>query len=373
MSSGDGGGVAHLGLNYNGDIEHNTFLFNQSTNPTIATSGGGLVVMGAAPDGVTVGGVECGSTNDVDCVPGLSDGAGPGLVINANLFLGNAADAGSGGGIRFEAVNGTEVTRFPLTPNNWYEVNVTNNIITNNVAGWDGAGVSLLDALRVNFVNNTIVSNDTTASSGTLFNAYFAPLGSDQSPPSTTCTSGANGACTASAPQPAGVGVSPNSPQLSAAFPATVICPAGHSSGLTNPLIPLPVPNGDCRKISFPILYNNVIWQNRSFHLEVGASSGTYLQSIVTLQPTLNQPSGESTVTNGNGTIVTGGTGACVSGGSYWDIGLRGDSGPTDHGSGFTLAPVSSVLTSLAGGYSGNHNSASNPTVVQQYCNGSRI
>jgi hypothetical protein len=138
-------------------------------------------------------------------------------------------------------------------------------------------------------------------------------------------------------------------------------------------LLPLPVPNGDCRTVSFPILYNNLIWQNRSFHLELGASSGQYLQSIVTLHPSLNQPSTGSSAANGNGTIVTGGTGACVNGASYWDIGLRGDSGPTDHGSGHTLQPVSSVLTSLAGGYSSNHNSASNPTVVQQYCNGSRM
>jgi hypothetical protein len=378
MSSGDGGGVAHLGFSYNGDIEHNTFMFNQSTNPTVPTNGGGLVVMGAAPDGVAPGGVECGSVTDVDCIPGLPDGIGPGLVINANLFMGNSADAGSGGGIRFQAVNGTEVSRFPLRPDFWYEVNVTNNIITNNVAGWDGAGVSILDALKVNLINNTIVSNDTTASSGTLFNAYFAPLSSDQSPPTATCTNGAAGACTASTPQPAGVAVSPNSPQLITALSANVLCPAGHSSGLTNPLLPVPVPNGDCRKISFPVLYNNLLWQNRSFHLEVGgtttSSGNNLLQSIVTLQPTLNQPSTESTAANGNGTILTGGTGACVNGASYWDIGVRGDTGPTNHsGTGITLAPVSSVLTDLTGGYGGNHNSSSNPAVVQQYCNGSRM
>ncbi len=51
MSSGDGGGIAHLGFSYNGDISNNSILFNQSTNPTVPTSGGGLVVMGPAPDG----------------------------------------------------------------------------------------------------------------------------------------------------------------------------------------------------------------------------------------------------------------------------------------------------------------------------------
>ncbi len=49
LSTGDGGGLGHLGFIYNGDIEHNTVLFNQSTNPTIPTNGGGILVMGA-PD-----------------------------------------------------------------------------------------------------------------------------------------------------------------------------------------------------------------------------------------------------------------------------------------------------------------------------------
>src|SRR5438477_2288177 len=30
--SGDGGGLAHYGFSYNGTIEHNAFLFNQSSN-----------------------------------------------------------------------------------------------------------------------------------------------------------------------------------------------------------------------------------------------------------------------------------------------------------------------------------------------------
>jgi hypothetical protein len=365
LSSGDGGGVAHLGFSYNGDISHNSILFNQSTNPTVPTSGGGIVVMGPAPDGVTTAGLECGSVNDEDCTPGLSDGTGPGLVINANLIMGNAADSGAGGGIRLQAVNGTEVSRFPLASGNWYTVDITNNIITNNVAGWDGGGVSLLDALAVNFVNNTVASNDSTASSGTLFHSYFAPLGSDQSQPSTTCTSGTNGACTASAPQAAGFSVSPNSPQLTAALPNTVICPAGHAVGLS--LI-----NGACRQVSYPLLYNNVFWQNRSFHLEVGSLDTASLQSVVTLVPTLNQPSTAATAPSINGSIVTGGTGACVNGASYWDIGIRGDTGPTNHSSGFTLSPTFSVMTNTSGYGSANNSAPANLGLVSQYCNGSR-
>src|SRR5207247_3429882 len=68
-------------------------------------------------------------------------------------------------------------------------------------------------------------------------------------------------------------------------------------------------------------------------------------------------------------------TGQCVSGASYWDIGVRGDTGPGNHSSTVTLNPTYSILTSIAAGYNSTaaHNSASNPAVVRQYCNGSRI
>lgn len=46
ISSGDGGGVAHFGFSYNGNIANNWVLFNQSNNPTLPTYGGGIVAMG---------------------------------------------------------------------------------------------------------------------------------------------------------------------------------------------------------------------------------------------------------------------------------------------------------------------------------------
>jgi len=363
ISTGDGGGVAHLGFSYNGDIEHNQILFNQSTNPTIPTNGGGILIMGAAPDGSTlVNGVavECGTVTDVDCVPGLTDGVGPGLVINANLIMGNAADSGSGGGIRLQAVNGADVSRFPSHPERWYSVNVTNNIINNNVAGWDGAGVSLEDALSVNIINNTVMSNDTTASSGVLFNTLGAPQASTQSPPPTTTNNG-----TTSLPQPAGLTTMQNSPQLTSSFTTgPITCPANHPY---------------CTAISYPYLANDVFWQNRAFYIGVGALSATYQQNIVTLYnafgntPASNQPQLGASTANGNGAVVTGGTGACTPGASYWDIGVRGDTGPGNHASGFTLAPSYSVLTDAVD-YSAVslHNLGNNPTVLQQYCNGAR-
>ena len=372
LSSGDGGGVAHMGFIYDGDIEHNTILFNQSTNPTIPTNGGGLIVMGAAPDGNPPGsapGTECGSITDVDCQPGLSDGTGPGLVINANLIMGNAAESGSGGGLRLQSVNGTEIANFPATPNpsilsprnyqGWNSVTVTNNIIANNVAGWDGAGVSLQDALSVQIVNNTIISNDSTASSGVLFNTLGAPDASAPTDGNQTTSS------THSAPQPAGLSSSRNSPALTASFPRLYLCPI--------------LTNSSCRNFSYPLLYSNVIWQNRSFDIGVGSLGAGSLnqQNVVALYnaftntAAVSQPQTDATASNGNGSIITGGTGACTAGASYWEVGVRGDHGPSDHSSGETLAMQYSVLSDSQD-YSGN-NLGANPTVAQQYCNGSRV
>jgi hypothetical protein len=288
------------------------------------------------------------------------------LVINANLLMGNSADSGTGGGLRFQAVNGTDIARFPNPTTglargancssqatcNWYVVSVTNNIISDNVAGWDGAGVSLEDSLVVNFVNNTVASNDSTASSGVLFNTLGAPNSSSQSPPTQT----SNGS--SSLPQPAGFVSLHNSPQLISSFTTgTITCPTGHFTGSAN--------NGTCTKVSYPLMFNNVFWQNRSFYIGVGSLGAGTLnqQNVVTLFPTLSQAT--------TGQCVSGLSSTWTTGGGYWDLGVRGDTGPANHGSGFTLNPTNSVLTNTSG-YSGT-NFNGNPQFVSQYCNGSRV
>jgi MBG domain (YGX type)/Bacterial Ig domain len=371
MSTGDGGGVAHLGFSKNGDIEHNAILFNQSTNPSITTNGGGLLVMGA-PDQDP----PCALTTDKDCLsaPGTispSDGTGPSLVINANLIMGNSADSGSGGGLRLQHINGTDVLNFPLgatsckTPGSasclWNSVTITNNIITNNVAGWDGGGVSLQDALAVNIVNNTIASNDSTAIAGPLFGSLFAPLASTPVDPSSSGVNCSQSALEQSCPQVAGLVSITNSPVLVANLPATVTCPPGHGT------------NGSCVNYSVPLLANNVLWQNRSFVVGVPSSMGTGNQSqqkVVTLY---------NSAFNGTSASVPAAsqaaTGACPAGSSYWEIGVRGDIGPNNHvslnGVTLTLAPTYSVLTDAAD-YPGANNLGSDPA-LGQYCNGSRV
>jgi hypothetical protein len=279
------------------------------------------------------------------------------LVINANLIMGNSADSGTGGGLRFQSVNGTDVPRFPSTPTNWYSVKVTNNIISNNVAGWDGAGVSLEDSLAVNLVNNTIVSNDSTATAGPLFNTLGAPQASSQSPPP-PCAGTPTGT-TGSCPQAAGVVALLNSPQLTSSYtPGSLTCPAGHFKNA-----------GDCEKVSYPLLYNDFIWQNRSFYIGVGTlGTGTQNQQDVVSIFNANFAGGAGTTPTSQSI-----TGGCPTGSSYWEIGVRGDTGPSNHGSGFTLAPTYSMLSDSADYPGLNNFSFSSPNFVSQYCNGARV
>jgi len=116
-----------------------------------------------------------------------------------------------------------------------------------------------------------------------------------------------------------------------------------------------------------------VFWQNRTFDIGVGSlGTGTLnQQNVVALF------NASFTSTPGTRAASQASTGACPAGVSYWDIGVRGDTGPANHASTVTLAPQASILTSIAG-YPGGAtgfraNLASNPAVVSQYCNGSRV
>ncbi len=255
--------------------------------------------------------MECGSTNDLDCPPALPEGTGHNLLIDANLIMGNSAESGTGGGLRLQLVNGDDVIAFPTRPNpitsgninnrspGWNDVTVTNNIIANNVAGWDGAGVSLQDALKVRFINNTVVANDATASAGVLFNTIGAPMASVPAPgcnPQEDPTLPQDPSCinpvTTSTDQVAGLVTMRNTPNLVAAIndlnlgaPGTQLaCPSGFGYGAT-------LNEGSCRSISLPAVSNDLFWQNRSFHIGVGGlgTGQQNQQAVVTLYPSLDQ------------------------------------------------------------------------------------
>jgi hypothetical protein len=380
MSSGDAGGVAHVGFINDGTIAHNWILFNQSQNPTIPTNGGGLGVLGASPDRTLPDGTECGALSDQDCPPGLPEGTGRNLLIDANLILGNSAEAGTGGGLRLQMVNGDDVIALPGNSSRWNDVTVTNNIIANNVAGWDGAGVSMQDAFRVKFVNNTVMSNDTTASAGVLFNTLGAPLASVP-PPGCTPGSNANATCPSvdtSTDQPSGFVTMLNTPNMVAAMAAlpggagSVRCPTGYAYSTGN--------NGanECRQVSLPLLTNDLFFRNRSFHIGVADLVAGAQQKVVTLYPTLDQGIVTGSCPASGGADPAGGlsppnnSSAAV----YWDIGVRGDASQTPNsGSGFRLLPNFSILTSTSGYTGANNVQPGNAAdvVIHQYCNGARI
>ena len=97
FSLGDGGGIGHLGLSNNGRIEFNQILFNQSFNPGVNRSGGGIMIAGEPS------------------AAGLTLGAGN-VTVDANLIQGNQAGSGHGGGIRTQSVNGRDVEPSPTSP-----------------------------------------------------------------------------------------------------------------------------------------------------------------------------------------------------------------------------------------------------------------
>jgi len=335
LTSSDGGGIAQMGVSFNGQIHNNFVLFNQANNPTLPVDGGGIVIMGAQEDRTLPSGQECGGTTDLDCPPGIGDGTGPGLVIDSNLILGNSAEDGSGGGLRLRQTNGTEVAAFLQSPQNWYGITVTNNIIANNVAGWDGGGVSLQDSFKTVFTNNTVASNDTTASAGVLFktlgaiNAASPPPGClptpDPSQPQNPNCLLANGP---HIPQPAGLVTMQNTPNMMAQLPDGVVCPAGFGYGTIDVHgVESNLTNGRCVLVSLPQIFNDLFWQNRAFHVEIvdangnpvtgtSTANGTGLfsrQNIVALLPQFTQSY----------------TGQCVAPPAnqelYWDLGVRMD------------------------------------------------
>jgi hypothetical protein len=256
FSQGHGGGIAHIGRSDNSQISGNQVLFNQSFNQGLTKHGGGLYVGGEPP-----------------AVGGVSIGTGRNLVIDANLIQGNQAGAGHGGGVRLELVNGADrarptpcsLTGSPTAANACFQVRLTNNMIVNNVAGWSGGGLSMLDAARVQIVNNTIAGNDSTATVGGVF-----------SNPNT------------STPQPAGIASEPHSPALAALIP-------GITADFSHP-------GGSVPTIGVVgSLVNNVIWQNRAFYYDQSSGSGGLVPNLV--GPALS----------------------CPAGADHWDLGVLGN------------------------------------------------
>ncbi|MGZ7007720.1 MAG: hypothetical protein ACXVLX_19120, partial [Ilumatobacteraceae bacterium] len=303
---GDGGGIGHLGLADGGVIADNKVLFNQTFNQSANPTGGGIFIGGASAPNAA----------------GVSAGSGS-VTITRNWVQGNNAGAGVGGGIRLAQVNGLDVTRSRNNSNSWYRVTLTNNFIVDNVAGASAGGVSLVDALQVNAINNTVAFNDTTATSQQAF---------------------ANAGDNASQPQPAGLVSEVTSSALLAAMGTTALRTQ--------------------HRFSNPTLVNNIFWHNRAF---CWAITGTGPGQFGLFDPTT--------------------AGQCNSGSQagtnpvYVDLAVVGTAAAGNFANRYTgagvdkLTPDHSILTSLLGpnGYDNGHaNLAADPLVVASYANANR-
>jgi len=288
-TAGDGAGIGHLGVSHVGTIKSNKILFNQAYNVGAPTNGGGILIAGESANG------------------GLTLGTGR-VDIDSNLIQGNNAGSGHGGGIRLQYVNGSE-----LDLHNPWPIRITNNMVVNNVAAWSGGGISMLDAVNTFIGNNTVASNDTTATEGSLV------VGNNSS-----------------SPQPAGIVAQMNSLGL---HDAVVALGAVNANGV-------PLFNADFSNPRW--LRNNIIWHNRAFHLGANAAN-----TAIVLLPELTQTT----------------VGGCDTNASYWDLGVLGDTSPTPGT--FKLEPRRSTLTSTAG-YTGLGNNQGDPDFMADYCNGAR-
>lgn len=344
-SSSDGAGIGHIGLSQNGTISHNIVMYNQSFQQTMTTSGGGIAVAGESPDLFVPGG-----TNNEGSL-----GTGN-VLIDSNYIRGNMAESGEGGGIRLQQVNGADVAANPNNSALWYRVTVSNNTIVNNVAGWAGGGISLMDTVNSVIINNTIAQNDATGIAGVLLTT-------------------SSGSPTRGTPHPAGISTEQSSMLL---------------LGTLGPVGATLTPAQQAIAFSNPLLNNNIIWQNRSFFFDTSTgsarlcSSNNVADAAGTLAPA-------NCVTLPDQTA----TGQCIGTPAYWDLGMNNDTSVIPGA--YQLNPTNSVLTSttgyeggggmdgggggtvgavvgaVGGAGGGAGNTSTPPAFVSAYCNGSRV
>lgn len=215
-----GGAVSHQGLSNGGTIAENVIVFNEVFQ-------GDQPATGLAIGGVGGGGAGIEVAGDPNPAGGLTAGTGH-VVIDRNLIQGNLAGALDGGGIALNFVNGQDVAA-SADPDDWYRIDVTNNIIVNNVAGLAGGGISLQDTVRPYIVHNTIARNDSTATAAAAFPA---------------------GPANPSSPLPSG------------------IVSRGHTNallGLGRPAVDLYSLNPVSQSLGASQLQGNIVYQNRSF------------------------------------------------------------------------------------------------------------
>lgn len=333
FSNGNGGGIGAIGVNMNGLISHNQILFNQSWQQSANTHGGGIDIEGDLTPVANFTAFTTGEGGAGGGLPIVSYGTGN-ITIDSNLIAGNFAQAGHGGGIRLQQINGDDVVSNPSNPDKWYRATVTNNVIARNVAGWSGGGISLVDTLNASVRGNTIASNDSSAIVGALFGT------------------GGRGPTTAY-PSPAGISTEMTTATLLAVLPTVV--------SSTTPRAATKAHN----TYSNPTMINDIVWHNRSFFVDAktgvaNVCSSNNVANVAATCVVLPVP-------------VT--AGGCTGTPAYWDVGTVGDASAA--ASNFKLTNFTQSIVSPAGSiYSlGSLNptiTTIDPGFVKLDCNGSR-
>lgn len=307
FSQGHGGGVGHLGLSDAGPnykFVRNTFdqnrtpallgnriVFNQSFNQGLNRDGGGVYIGGDDPIGDEV----------------LTPGSGN-VSLADNLIQGNQAGAGDGGGVALAAVNGQEVAASLTDDTGWYGVDLSNNLIVNNVAGYRAGGLSLKDAAKVQVLHDTIANNDSTATVGDAFTVSN----------------------NLSDPQVAGIAAFANSLNL------------GQLLNLS----------GDVRYTqgySNPVIHNSIVWHNRTHRFETNATFNPSLPVSETNWPHKLTWLGDLTTHNG-----------------YDDFAVIGAAGQLDPHASLLSADIDSQD---AGPYDGDNSRTGNARFRKAYVN----
>lgn len=309
-SSNDNISVHHNHINRNGAVNHGAgiSIFAGSDNYAVTendicgnysgANGAGLAHFGLSDHGVIAdntfrfneGFGEGGGASIMGQLipPGFPNDLTPGagnVTVNANLFQGNLGgdDAGA---VNLASGSGQDVFANLGNPAAQFHFNITNNIMANNLAGFSGGAMNLTDTVNVNISHNTIVRNDSMGTACVFVNAGL----------------------TNTTPMTGGIQLLANG--------ATFADLVG--------------------EFSPPVLYNNILYQNRSFFFRT-----TLNNNLGGLLPNPVSP--------------------------YWDLQVVGTAAPEN------MNPMSSIMTYTTDPFTGftynASNIAANPLLVNPYFN----
>jgi len=215
-AAANGSAVAHHGLSDQGLIANNQILFNEAFGEGAILIDSEFVPAGALPGSLT-------------------QGSGSVTVVSNQIQANLAGD--DGGAMSIFSASGQDIVDVGDVLENDHIINVFNNMIIGNAAGFSAGAIGLSDTYgpNVRFIHNTIFNNTSTGTA--------APF--------------TNGDLDTTTPFGAGIVARGNSPALQAAILAA------YGGGVEN-------------RFTDPILDNNIIWHNRSFYWSIDAGGTLY-------------------------------------------------------------------------------------------------